>query len=536
MNSIKIGKTKRKTLPGIKHLKQISGEIQTTISFHDGFTFGGGDYIWHPKIDQSLHLHQGPNQGILWAKKAIELYDGKHSSLKKLLHWKGSGVGCWERIGFKIPHVLMFGAIPDFDTASNDGTDNSDAFNMMLQNFPIAEASGPYKFLIKSAIAPNCKFTFFAKNALICQKNRNEPLFNLNGCSGSKIKFGEFTNNARLSEYKKNNARLIYSSEHVKDITFYGISINNTFHQGINLNKSSENISIIKCHIEKTARDGVFLLNSKNAKVVLSRFQNTGDDAIAFAGLSDNAIASLNSIEGAGSYNLGGSGIRFNSSGLAIKNIIIDSALFGIIAADNSINKSARPRDLKIIKNKIFGIKKNSTVTAGIGFKNVVSVECFDNDISMRNKNTHAYRIYGQKKSGVIVIDGGKITSTKSVLYIRGAGANKISVSNVHSANSEDFILSDMTGSIDLIEILNNTSENTSISGYFRASSGMLGENKIIAIMSKGNKSINSVHNKFLISDNTQITILESIDDQGVDIDMSAGPLKKRVKHLFISP
>lgn len=500
---------------GIKHLRKIPNIRQTALSFHDGLGVGGGDYIWLPGADQSQHLKRGPNGGILWAEKALALYNGTRATLPALLNWSGTGSGCFERLNFENPHVLMFGAIPDYDSTTKTGTDNSLAFNKMMQSFPVTEAKGDGKYLVLSEIAPSRKFLFNAEGAMICQRTSTNPLFNVNGCSGSQIHFGDYTNDAEIDEYDKDNARLIFASQYVEDISIYNAKIVRTFQQGINLNHSSSRIDIVLCHIEETARDGIFLLNSVDSKVSLCTLINTGDDAIAFAGQSYNAIASSNTIRGAGSYNLGGSGIRFNRSGVAVGNTIIDSDLFGIIAAENSVDFDAKPENLKLIANTIRGIKKTDTVTAGIGFKNVISVECISNDIEMLSAEAHAYRLYGEKKSGEITVSGGQVKNAKSVMYVRDMGAESIDVSDVKAKNCADFFFMEATGSIDHLELSGNTSDNTANAGYFRtlkvtgkpaASIGML--------FTKNNKLRNPKAAPFVFDNDTVIGLVESTNDQ----------------------
>lgn len=526
----------QQTLPGIKHLKKIPGKFQKTKSFHDGLALGGSVYVWRPELDQTLHLKKGPNNGIVWAADAISAYDGTPKTLNTLLDWHGTGYGCWESIETKIPHALTLGAVPDFNPKTNEGTDNSLVFTILLSSFPKSQATGPYNFLVKHAIKPKRKFHFLCKDALICQRNRNEPLFDLNKCSGSVIRYGTYTNNASIDEYNIENARLIYSAKHVENIVIYNSIIRKTFHQGINFNKSSKKISIIKCHIEETARDGVFLLNSVDSIVTQSTFINTGDDSIAFAGESYNATASLNTIIGAGSYNLGGSGIRFNRSGLAAQNSITNSELFGIIAADNSINKISRPEGLKLFKNKIKGIKKKYTVTGGIGFKNVIDVDCIDNIIDLEDKNAHAYRIYGERKSGIIKILGGQVSNAKSVVYIRDEGALQLSISNVKAKKIDDFILSESEGDISVISIINNTTVEAINSSLLRTADGNKNKpRRIISIISRNNKSIRTSSKGFSIGEHNEISILESINDSNNAHPVSIEADSNRILNIFIS-
>ncbi|WP_288741031.1 hypothetical protein [uncultured Rheinheimera sp.] len=501
-------------LPGIRHLKKISNLIQTTSSFHDDTGLGGGKFIWIQYADQSQHLKRGANGGILYSDSAFDLYDGTPETLEHFLDWKGSGFGCFERLDIDVPHVLMFGAVPDYDSVSRKGTDNALAFNKMLQHFSICDFGGNYNFLINDSIRPNKKFSLNGKGATLCQRNRFKPLFDLNGCSGATLIQGCYTNDAKIDEYKLDNARLIYADQHVSDITIDKVIVRDTFQQGINFDHSSERIKILSCHIERTARDGVFLLNSVDSCVLCSMFINTGDDAIAFAGESFRAVASYNTIKGAGSYNLGGSGIRFNRSGTALSNVIENSDLFGIIAAENSANMLARPEDLLIIGNTIKGINKINTVTAAIGFKNVISVDCVDNDIEILNEGAHAYRIYGDVKSGVVTISGGGVKNAKSVLYIRDAGVAKVSVSNLTSFDSSDFILAELDGNIDLIELEGNVSGNTKNACYLRTIEVKSQKEALItAIVTKNNSIIGVCAPEFLLDDNVVIKILQSTND-----------------------
>ncbi|MDF3127389.1 hypothetical protein [Rheinheimera sp. 1928-s] len=500
---------------GIKHLRKLPNIRQTTLSFHDGLGVGDGDYIWLPGADQSEHLQRGPNGGILWASAALDLYDGTRATLPALLNWIGTGTGCFELLESGNPHVTMFGAVPDYEPSTKTGTDNALAFNKMMQSFPVTEAKGDGKYLVLSEIAPNRKFLFNAEGATICQRTNTEPLFNLNGCSGSQIHFGDYTNDADIEEYDIDNARLIFASQYVEDISIYNAKIVKTFQQGINLNHSSARINIVLCHIEETARDGVFLLNSVDAKVSLCTLKNTGDDSIAFAGQSFNAIASSNTITGAGSYNLGGSGIRFNRSGVAVGNTITDSDLFGIIAADNSVDATAKPENLKLIGNTIKGINKTGTVTAGIGFKNVISVECISNDIEMPDNEAHAYRLYGATKSGEISISGGKIKNAKSVMYVRESGAESIEISAVKAKLCSDFFFLEATGQIDILELTGNTSDDTANAGYFRTLkvSGQPAAT-VLKLITKNNKLKNPHAVPFLFDNDTIINLVESTNDQ----------------------
>ncbi|MDF3125695.1 hypothetical protein [Rheinheimera sp. 1928-s] len=490
-------------------------QIQSTLGFHNYSGVGGGDFVWLPDADQSLHLHPGPNGGILFAAAAFDVYDGTVATVLEFLNWKGIGVGCFERVGFKVPHVLMFGAVADYDNKKKKGTDNSVAFNKMLQNFPVCECRGQYNFLVNDTIQPLRKFTLNAEGATICQRTKNKPLFNLNGCSGSRLNYGAYTNDASIEEYDIGNARLIYADEHVTDITIYSVSIYRTFQQGINFNKSSERINVLLCRIEETARDGIFLLNSVNSRVSLCTLINTGDDSIAFAGNSYSAVASFNSIKGAGSYNLGGSGIRLNRSGIAVGNVIENSDLFGIIAADNSVNSAARPENLKIICNTINDISKTDTVSAGIGFKNVISVECVGNSINMIDEKAHAYRLYGDIKSGLIRISGGTVKNAKSVLYIRDAGVSQISISEIEADKLTDFVLAELTGTIDLIEIKRNASKNAENSCYFRSVRVLnQGVANISVIVTENNRIFNSNAPAFVFDNETIINVVESTNDQ----------------------
>lgn len=416
----------------------------------------------------------------------------------------------WRRLYSGAPHVLWFGAVPDFNPANNTGTDNSAAFNALLQNFPVADCSGDYKFMVLSAIAPNRKFILTANGSTICQRTKTQPLFNLNGCSGSEIHYGDFTNNATLAEYELANARLIFANQHVEDITIYNAKVFKTFQQGIDFDLTSARINIVLCHVEETARDGIFLLNSVDSKVSLCTFVNTGDDSIAFAGQSHNAIASSNTITGAGSYNLGGSGIRINRSGVAVGNTIKNSDLFGIICADNSVDATAKPENLKLIGNTIVGINKTGTVTAGIGFKNVTSVECIGNDIRMPSKEAHAYRLYGETKSGRISIDGGTVDNARSVLFIRDAGADSIKVSNVTSKQCTDLAFLEATGAVDVLELAGNTSINTTSSGYFRAGTNTATVGKLIT---RNNKLLQPNTVPFVFN-SASIAEFESTKDQ----------------------
>jgi hypothetical protein len=504
-------------LSGIKDLKPIVGVVQNVKGFYQGSTIGGGQFYYDPSKSKIEH-----NGGTIIAPEALFLWEGTHSDLETLFNWTGLGDGCFIRNNAAY-HANEFGAVPDFDMNNNTGTDNTASFKALFKSTDFPSCSGDYKYLVLDEIAPSKKFILNAAGATVCQRTKTKPLINFNGCSGSEIHYGDFTNNADISEYELLNARLLYANQHLTDITLYNVKVLKTFQQGLDIDLSGDNISVLACHFEETARDAVFLLNCTNSKVGLSTFINTGDDAIVFAGQSYNAIASSNTIKGAGSYNIGGSGIRFNRSGVAIGNTIENSDLFGIIAADNSVDAMARPDNLKLIGNTITGINKTGTVTAGIGFKNVLSVECIDNDIIMPNQEAHAYRLYGTTKSGNIGISGGSVSGARSVLYVREAGADKIAVSKVKAkatdANSHSeglsypcdrFVFIEGTGNIDDLVLSKNESINVAKAGYLEFGTNSLTVGRLHTFE---NRLKNPTGIPFVFN-NANVTTFESNNDE----------------------
>jgi len=505
-----------KALASIPLLDRRSDIIYNCIEFDSGSGVGGHYVRW-----SATQAWTSAQIGLYWPDAALNGYDG--SDKATLYDDYGSGVGAWIKVfpaGYT-PHFDHYGAIGDADLASKTGTDDTIAIQRIVQLNDRYDFSGGRSYLISDEIAPVKPFTLWGKDSTIFQSNKTKPGFNMAGCSGSSIHYGDFTHRTVLADYDDTNNKPFFfnaaptlpATSIVDDVEFCHVKLYETARQAIRNDGGGARWNVLWCHIEDTLRDGVFLLNTTDSRVSLSAFINTGDDSIAFAGNSSGAIASNNTIRGAGSFNLGGSGIRCNSSGVIIGNTVTNSDLFGIICAVNSADPTAKPDNLKLIGNTIKGIVKTGTVTAGIGFRGVTSVECAFNDIEMNDKEAHAVRVYEAVQSVDISIFGGKIKNCLSVVYVRNAAFKNISVSNVKSEDCTDFILMDATGTVDEIKIISNESKNTSSSGFYRASSASTAS--VARIITSGNKVVdpNAVPYVF----NSKIVgLFESHDDEWV--------------------
>ena len=411
-----------------------------------------------------------------------------------------TGGARWKRQYDDCVHVDWFGAIPDYDPSAKTGTNNYTAFsNAYSSGAAKVSFAGGGKYAVSQAITSSSPILTIGWGSQLYQTDILASLYDLNGMDGSEWHGGDYSHNMDIIDYNINNARLFEATVAVNNILLYQIAVFKTAQQGIDLDAGGDNFQAVLCDIQETARDGIFLLNCTRPKISLCTFTNTGDDAIAFAGQTTLALATSNTIKGAGSYNLGGSGIRSNRSGTISNNTIEDSDLFGIIAAVNSADATARPEQLTIANNVIKGINKTGTVTAGIGFKDINSVECIGNEIEMKSKEAHAYRLYGTTKSGTITIAGGETRNAKSMFYFRDEGAELVSINGTKNVNSDDHVLVEATGQIDKFELKGTLSKNTTNCGYFRCTAS--NSATILRLDSKSNRLITSNASPFIFND-----------------------------------
>ena len=116
----------------IKALRPVAGLVQKMESLVEGIGLGGGDVIYYPTMDWSLH-----DGGTVWAKQSVDAFSGSMEDLPTL-HSKpvDSGVGCYKRIllaGTAKAEVCpeMWGAVGDWDWESG-GTVNTSAVRNMF--------------------------------------------------------------------------------------------------------------------------------------------------------------------------------------------------------------------------------------------------------------------------------------------------------------------------------------------------------------------------------------------------------------------
>jgi len=457
---------------GIEDLQQIEGVIQEVKGFYIGSDVGGGQFYYDPDMDKAEH-----NGGTVIAPEAIAAWDGTSGDIATLLDWSGVGAGCFVRIFSGFPHVDYFGAVGDYDASSDTGNDDSESFKKWLLSSTRLSHDGDRAYKVTQELSPQENSLILGFGSEVYQRDITKPLFNLNAASGSEFHGGDYSHNMDIADYNINNGRLFYSNIFVSDITLYQVKIFKTAQQGFDIDNGGERIKVVLCHFEETARDGVFLVDVTDANVSLNTFLNTGDDSIAFAKNSYRHTCTSNNIIGAGSYNLGGSGIRSNSTGSITSNTILNSDLFGVIAASNSTDVNINPDGLVIANNEIQGINKTNTVTAGIGFKEVTNVSCINNNIDMVDQLTNAYRIYGTgKKSESISIIGGVVKNARSLCFVRDLGVENFKVKDAHYKDCLFPILIEgsASGAVDSIEIHGNTSENVSSASYLAISTSNL--------------------------------------------------------------
>lgn len=455
-------------VPNLKALASITPQEGATFYFGEyctGSGFGGGPVKW-----DAAATHNGVTA---FAPAAISAWNGTQAALNVIHNWTGP-LGAWVRVlpPDYIPHVDHAGGIGDANLTEKTGTNNNQAFLQLVTVFSRYDFSGGKNYLISESIAPSKSFFMYGLNSTIYQSDLTKPVIDMAACSDSELQFGDFTHRALIDDYDPdNNKPAIYNqSGAVNNVTFWQVRVYESARQGIRNDGGGSRWKIGFCKIERTLRDGVFLLNCNDSSVVNSWFTNTGDDSIAFAGNCRGILADGNQIIGAGSNNLGGSGIRANGAGSISNNTIIDSDLFGVICAVNDNIPDARPDGLFVTENTIIGINKTGVVTAGIGFKSVIHVECDKNYIEMPDNEAHAHRIYDTGvKSEFISISGGKIVNALSAMYIRNLGVTQLKINGVYNQLSDDFVLFDGTGSIDYIDFGGNVSDEISGAGYFRS-------------------------------------------------------------------
>ena len=417
--------------------------------------------------------------------------------------------GSWVRQLNGDVHLDWFGAIGDYDLDADTGTDDGDAIDAWLKcGFTNLSHVGDKNYKTLQEHTPAKKLIINGGYSGIYQRDITLPLFNLNGADGTEFHGGDYSHNMDIADYHIDNGRLFHATVKTDDILLYNVKIFKTAQQAVDLDYGSDNFQAVLCDIRETARDGIFLVDPTNAKVSLCTFRDTGDDSIAFAGKAIGCNATNNNIDGAGTYNLGGSGIRHNGSGVISGNTITSSDLFGIIAAINSADLTAQPDDLIITTNTIKGIVKTDTVTAGIGLKTVLNVSCMNNDIEMPNVEAHAYRIYGTA-SEYIGITGGTAKTAKSVLYVRDGAAKKITVAGVINQDCTEHVMLEATGDIDELNI--NDCELRGVTPAYFFGSNYSGT--ISKLNTRGNRRENQTTYAFNYS-NAVVTDHLSEDDQ----------------------
>lgn len=501
-----------RVVPSLKHLVPVEDIIQPVASYVQDTGFGGGDFIYDALMPYSAH-----NGGTVFAKEALDLWNGQQSTIAVVLNYSDSGFGCYVRQRSR-KHVEEFGAIPDGNLTSKTGTDNLPSFRKIFQVFSEVRFDGGGAYRLSDTVSPNKKFKLYGGDSTWFCSDKTKAGINLAGCSGFRISWGDFTHLTVKTDYNDATCMPFFfnsSTQQVSDGQFYHSYIYRTARQGIRNDGGGSNWEVVICKIEETLRDGVFLLNCSNSQVSLCTITNTGDDAISFAGHSYNATATSNIIKGAGSYNLGGSGIRFNRSGSATSNIIEDSDLFGIICAVNDTDPTARPESLKLIGNTIKGINKAATVTAGIGFKSVINVECVNNDIEITDVESYGYRVYDTAvKSGIININGGVVKNAISAVYIRNRAADVLSISNLISDSCDDHILlNNNDGTLGLLKFTANNLIGAATPYYFNINTSTAAPVVIDKIISEGNRRENPATQAFKYTDKV-VNSHVSTDDQ----------------------
>lgn len=421
-------------------------------------------------------------------------------------------------------HVTQFGAIADYDEVSDAGTDNNEHFlSWLASDNKNLSFSGGGKYKVTEELFSLGPKIIEGYGSSLFQRDITKSLFNLNTMSGSEFHGGDYSHNMSIADYDIDNGRLFYANSYVTDITLYQARIYKTAQQGFDIDGGGNNIKVVLCEFEETARDGCFFVNVTKAKVSLSNFKNTGDDSIAFARQSLDHVCTNNTIDGAGSYNLGGSGIRSNSRGVISGNTIVNSDLFGIIAAANDSFPTETPNRLIISDNVITGINKTGTVTAGIGFKEVVSVECVSNQISMNSKEAHAHRIYGTREaSGSVSIRGGSVENCKSIMYVRDSGVDSLSLSGgLKASDCDSPVLIEATGSVNNIAIEGISTDNVGSANLLHLSSA--NSANIGIIETSNNRISNPTGVNYKYEDNAFVTHISSNDQYptGIHSDSS---------------